>query len=177
MKSRVLASLLAFALALTATPVATTAQTSNTGQTVAQTTAQDWQGLRDLKPGKKVLIEFKGGNTLDGKLVSIAGSTLALSGGGSTYNVEQRDIQRVYRLKGKWSRKTASRIGLAIGFVAGGILGGRAMDRLERNPNRIHSDADEIPLITGLGIGTFAGGGLGWLLGGKRKSKLLYEAK
>jgi hypothetical protein len=51
------------------------------------------------------------------------------------------------------------------------------MDRLERNPNRIPSDADEIPFITGLGIGTFAGVGLGWLLGGRRKSRLLYEAK
>jgi|ERR1044071_1464613 small nuclear ribonucleoprotein (snRNP)-like protein len=176
MKSRVLASLLALALVLATSPVVP-AQTINSAQTAVSATPQDWQGLRDLKPGKKVLVEFKGGNTLDGKLVSITGSTLTVSGDGNVYSVEQRDIQRVYRLKGRWSRKTTSRIGLAIGLVGGAIIGGRAMDRLERNPNRIPSDADEIPFIAGLGIGTFAGAGLGWLLGGRRKSKLLYEAK
>jgi hypothetical protein len=176
MKSKVLASLLALALTLIAAPPAP-AQTSNSAQTPPNITTQDWQGLSDLEPGKKVLVQFKSGDTLEGKLVSLSGGTLALSGGGSTYSVEQRDIQRVYRLEGRWSRKTTSRIGLAIGFVAGSIIGGRAMDRLERNPNRIPSDADEIPLITGMGIGTFAGAGLGWLVGGKRKGELLYEAK
>lgn len=175
MKSRVLASLLALSLTLAASPVVP-AQTNNVAQTTANQTLQDWQGLRDLAHGKKILVEFKSGNTLDGKLVGISGSTLTLSGDGNTYSVEQRDIQRVYRLKGI-SRKITMRIGLAIGLVGGAIIGGRAMDRLERNPNRIPSDADEIPFIAGLGIGTFAGAGLGWLLGGKRKSKLLYEAK
>ena len=175
MKSRVLASLLAFTLVLTSSPLAP-AQTIASGQ-ATNSTVQDWQGLRDIKQGKKVLVQFKSGGTIDGKVVSLVGSTLTLSGGGNTYTLEQRDIQRVFQMKGGWSRKTTLRIGAIVGLVGGTIIGGRAMTRLERNPNRIPSDADEIPMIAGIGIGTFVGAGVGWLLGGKRKGKLLYEAK
>lgn len=176
MKSRLLALLLASTLAQTISPV-TLAQTNNAAQSAANTTAQDWQGMRDLKSGKKIRVEFKSGSTIDGKVLSIVGTTLTMSEGKSYYVLEQRDIQRIYSLKGGWSRNKALRVGSIIGLVVGSFVGGRAMDRLERNPNRIPSDADEIPLIAGMGIGTFVGAGLGYLLGGKRRGKILYEAK
>lgn len=169
MKSRVPASLLALILMLTAAPVIP-AQTNNSGQTPPNTTVQDWQGLRDLKSGKKILVEFKSGNTLDGKLVSIAGSTLTLSGGGNVYSLEQRDIQRVYRLKGRWSRAKAARIGAVIlGGV--GLLIGTDKDVRSSSPE------PGAAAYAGLFGGALAGAGLGAMLGGKRKSKLLYEAK
>jgi hypothetical protein len=174
MKSRVLAWLLTLALVLSVSPV-TPAQTGNSLQTV-NATVQDWQELSDLEPGKKVLVELKNGNELEGKFVGITGSHLNLDGDGYVYNVEQREIQRVYRLKGKWSRRTTASIGALVGLVGGSIIGGRKMTKLERDPNRIPSEADEIPLITGVSLGILGGAGLGALFGGKRKGKLLYKA-
>lgn len=51
------------------------------------------------------------------------------------------------------------------------------MDRLERQMGRVPSDADEIPTARGFVLGIAIGGGLGALVGGKRKGKLLYETK
>ena len=175
MKSRLPALLLALTLALNASPLVPAQTTKTSGQAAANT--QDWQGLRDLERGKKVLIEFKDGSTVHGNFQSAIGSRLTLFDDGGVYSADQREIQRVYRLKGGWSRRVTARIGAGIGFVAGSIIGGRRMSRLERDPNHTPSDADEIPLIAGMSLGTIAGAGVGALLGGKRKGKLLYEAK
>jgi hypothetical protein len=176
MKSRILALPLALILALGASPLAL-AQTASAQQPATSTGVQDWQRLRDLKHGKKILIEFKDGNTIEGKFDGVIGSTLSLSADGTVYSLAQRDIQSAYRLKGRWSRKITASIGVCAGLVVGTIIGGKRMTKLERDPNRIPSDADEIPMITGMSLGALAGGGLGALLGGKRKGELLYEAK
>lgn len=177
MKSRVLALLLNFTLILTASPF-TFAQTNNSAPTQTNVAAvQDWQKLRDIKPGKKVLVEFKSGNTIDGKVSSLAGSTLTLSSGKNTYMLEQRDIQRVYRLKGRWSRNKAARIGAIIGTLVGTIVGGEIGLRAEGRVGHVPSDEDTGPAFGGFFIGMLAGAGLGALVGGKRKGELLYEAK
>jgi len=176
MKSRVLALLLSFTLVLTASPF-TFAQTNNSAPTQSSVAVQDWQKLRDIKPGKKVLVEFKSGSTIDGKVSSLAGSTLTLSNGKNTYTLEQRDIQRVYRLKGRWSRSKAARIGAVIGTLVGTIVGGEIGLRAEGRVGHIPSDEDTAPAFGGFFIGMLAGAGLGALVGGKRKGELLYEAK
>ena len=175
MKSRVPASLLALTLLLTATPVAL-AQTNNSGPPAINQNAQDWQGLRDLKPGKKVLVETRLG-TVEGKFVSAIGTRLTLSDEGETLSFEQRDIQRVYRLKGRWSRSFTARIGAGIGMVIGTFIGTGRMIRAEGEVGHTPSDDDTAPVVAGFAIGTLAGAGLGALLGGKRKGKLLYEAR
>src|SRR5687768_9086597 len=105
MKKKVLAPLLSLVLVLTTFPIAV-AQTGASIQSRANG-SQDWQGLRDLKPGKKVLVEFKTGigDPVERKFVSAIGSTLTVSDAGYEFKLEQRDIQTVYLLKGRWSRK------------------------------------------------------------------------
>jgi hypothetical protein len=178
MKSKVLALLLALILMAAATP-ADLAQTNNSGQQTTSPSAQDWQGLRDLKPGEKILVEFKSsiGDPVEGKFISASGSKLTLSDDGYQLSLEQRDIQSVYQLKGRWSRSKTAKIGAGIGMVIGTIIGvGREL-RLEEEVGHVPSQADTTPTFAGLFIGTFVGAGLGALVGGKRKGKLLYEAK
>jgi hypothetical protein len=176
MKSRVMALLLASILALTASPVALS-QTNNSGQSATNLNAQDWQDLSSLKPGKKILVELKSGNTVDGKLISLTGSKLILADSSDSYSLDQRDILRVYRFKGRWSRGRTAGIGAGIGMVVGTFIGAGRMDRLERDTSRTPSDADEIPLAAGFVIGTAVGAGVGALFGGKGKGELLYAAK
>jgi hypothetical protein len=176
MSNRVLAAVLALSL-LQAAPCVT-AQTQNPAQPTINTETQDWQKLRDLKPDKKILIELKGGSTVKGKLKGLAPGKLTLSDDGNIYVLKQRDIQRVYRLKGGWSRARLMRIGAVVGFLVGGEIGFRREFRLEQMPNRIPSDKDEIPTLVGLSLGSLAGIGLGALFGrGTRRGQLLYEAK
>jgi hypothetical protein len=176
MKNGVPSLLLAVVLLLTTLSIAP-AQTNNSGQSATGINSQDWQGLRGLKPGKKILVQLKSGGTIEGKHVSLVSTTLSLSSDGDIYNLEQREIRRVYGLKGRWSRSKAARIGAVIGLVVGAIAGDLGVARRESNPNRIPSDADEIPLVAGITLGPLAGAGVGALLGGKRRGKLLYEAK
>jgi hypothetical protein len=177
MKTKLLAPLLASILALTQTPF-TTAQANDPTTTKTDAIAQDWQGLRDLKPGKKILIEFKPGVSypVEGKFASVEGDRLYLSGEYPT-SFEQRDIQRVYRLKGRWSRGKAARIGAGIGLVVGTFIGAGVGIRAEGQPGHIPSEADTAPAFAGFFIGGLVGAGLGALGGGKRKGELLYEAK
>jgi hypothetical protein len=177
MRTHVIAPLLTLTLLLTIPPAAL-AQTNNSGQTATNANAQDWQGLSTLKTGKKVLVEFKTGGTVDGKFVSVVGSILTLSSDGNTYTLEQRDIHRVYSLKGRWSRSKAARVGAGIGMLVGTFVGVGRMVRAESEPGFTPSGhADTAPAFAGFGIGTLAGAGAGALLGGKRKGKLLYEAR
>jgi hypothetical protein len=90
---------------------------------------------------------------------------------------KQRDIQRVFSLKGKWSRSEMAKIGAGIGLVGGFLIGMKVIVDRESRGRVAGPDADLSPAIAGLFIGSVAGAGLGALAGGKRKSKLLYEAK
>ena len=169
MKSRIPASLLSIILLLAASPLAP-AQTDNLAQSATNTNAQDWQKLPDLKPDKKILVEFKGrGGTVKGKIVSLIGSKLTLSDDGDIYVLEQHDIQRVYRLKGRWSRHTTARIGAGIGMIVGLLIG---TEKVVNSP-----DPENPAAVHGFALGTLAGAGLGALVGGRRRGELLYDAK
>lgn len=174
MKNRALAQVFVLVLALTVSPFAL-AQGSYNGQST--TTNFDWQGLNNLKAGKKVLVELKSGGAITGKFVSAIGGRLTLSDDGDNFDIEQRDIDRIYRSKGGWSRRRTMIIGSIVGLFVGEGIGMKKVFELERDKNRIPSDADEIPAIAGAAIGMAAGAGVGALLGGKRKGKLLYEAR
>jgi len=179
MKSKTLAAtLLALILTLTASPLAAT-QTTALAQTTASAGGRDWQGLSTLKPGKKILVEFKSGvgDPVEGRFVSAVGSRLTLKRDGIPVGLEQRDIQSVYRLKGRWSRGTLAKVGAGIGMVVGTFVGVAIEVRNEERPGHVPSADDDGPAIAGAFLGTLAGAGAGALLGGKRKGQLLYEAK
>ena len=148
-------------------------------QTTNPDPSPNWQGLQNLKRGKKIFIEYKRnvGGSLECKFVRVAGSVLTVSNGKSQATIDQRDIQSVYRLNGRWSRSTMVKIGAGIGMIVGTLVGaGRGLS-LEREPGHIGSEQDEVPAIAGFVICAAAGAGLGALVGGKRKGKLLYDAK
>ncbi len=178
MRSKLLAPLLACFLILTTTPSGK-AQTTNPKQATAQTIVSDWQGLQDLKRGKHILIEYKSnvGMTLECKFVSVSGSKLTVSCDDSQATIQQADIQRVYRLNGRWSRSTMAIIGAGVGMVAGTFVGASRGLKLEQEVVHVNSEKDEVPAVAGFVIGTAAGAGVGALVGGKRRGRLLYEAK
>jgi hypothetical protein len=178
MTSKSLATFLACILILT-TATISECQTKNPDQLTKQTNSSDWQGLQNLKRGKKIFIEYKSnvGGSLECKFVRVVGSLLTVSDGNSQATIDQRDIQRIYRLKGRWSRSTMVKIGAGIGMIVGTFVGaGRGLS-LEQERGHIGSEQDEVPAIAGFVIGAAAGAGLGALVGGKRKGKLLYDAK
>lgn len=170
MKSKLPAALLASVLALAASPAAP-------AQTRAPSNAQDWQGLRGLKPGKRILVELRSGAAVEGEFDGVTGDTLNLSADGNTYDLVQSDIRRVYRLKGRWSRGKAARVGAGIGMVVGTVIGVRAMVRAEQDPAHVPSADDTGPPAAGMILGTLAGAGAGALLGGRRRGELLYDGK
>lgn len=176
MKSRVLTLLLVLAL-LPAAPSVAPAQTNNYAQSAATTNAQDWQDLKDLKPGKQILVEFMPniGDPVEVRFVSAIGTKLTVTSHGYDRSIEQRDIQSVYHLKGRWSRRTTGRIGMVVGALAGGVLDNSVINPIDRPV--VPGKDDGTPSFGGLIIGGLAGAGVGRLLGGKRKGKLLYEAK
>ena len=177
MRSKLLAPPLACFLMLTTTSSGK-AQTTNPKQ-AAQTIVSDWQGLQNLKRGRQILIEYKSnaGVTLECKFVSVSGSKLTVSCDDSQATIEQSDIQRVYRLNGRWSRGTMAIIGAGVGMVAGTFVGASRGLKLEQEVGHVNSEKDEVPAVAGFVIGTAAGAGVGALVGGKRRGRLLYEAK
>jgi len=178
MKRKVLSSLLALSLLWSVSPAAH-AQIGNPTPPSPATNAQDWQQLSTLKPGTEILIEFKGGlrDPFKAKFSSAYDDELLVRQDGSPIIFKQRDIQRVYSLKGKWSRSTAAKIGGGVGMIVGTLIGAKISNDLSARPGHIASDADSAPAFAGFFIGSAAGAGVGALLGGKRKGKLLYEAK
>src|ERR1043166_2964784 len=109
MTSKSLESFLVFVVILTAPPIRRS-QTTNPDQ------SSNWQGLQNLKRGKKIFIEYKSnvGGSLECKFVRVAGSVLTVSDGKSQATIDECDIQRVYRLNGRWSRSTMVKIGAGI---------------------------------------------------------------
>lgn len=163
------------ALVLLASPVVP-AQTNGSAESTTTANAEDWQDLKNLKPGKKIMVEFKPNVSapVEGKFISAIGSRLTLTSDGRSRSFEQRDIQSVYRLKGRWSRATKRRIGMAIGAVLGLVIDNAFINPIDRP---VTATDDGTPSVGGLVVGGLAGAGIGHLLGSNRKGKLLYEAK
>ena len=158
MKNTMLAPLLIFMLFMV--PVVASAQSATNADT------KDWQGLDQLKSGKRILVETKLGGVIEGKLVSATGSKLTVFAEGAIHTLERSDIQRIYRLKKRWSRKTTAFIGAAVGlFVSIPIA------------TKIDSNNSESVAFPAAVYSIAGGAGLGYLLGGNRVGKLLFEAK
>jgi hypothetical protein len=179
MTKKVLTLLLILAFALTNRPVIRGQTNANRSQPVAQ----DWQGMRDVKPGRILLVETKQGRIVEAKFVDVAGSKLSLSQGFDILILEQSDLQRVSLQKTGSSRRKKAIIGAVLGGIAGLVVGakvGIGIDAREREKGPPFQDA----LTTGSATAIYSmlggaalGYGIGHQLGGKRKGKLLYESK
>jgi hypothetical protein len=172
MAKKFLASLLMLTVALAIPPVAL-------GQAGPLEPVQDWQRLPTIKPPKKILIETKDGEEIEGNFVGINGSKLTVAYGIAVRSLEQRDIQRVYVPKGSESRKKAV-IGAIIGGFAGMLIGGKIGSDIDAKDTPPLQDAP----TTGMAVaiystigGAAAGYGIGHAIGRKRIGKVLYESK
>jgi len=174
MTKKVLASLLLLGVTFMIRPFAQ-------GQTNSpESSVQDWQGLRNLKSGR-LRVETKQGKVIDANFVEITGTKLTLSYGFNFLSVEQRDLQRVYLQKTGSSRQKRAIIGAVIGGIVGLLIGGKigaGIDAREAGPpfEDALTPGGATALYPMLG-GAAVGYGIGHLLGGKGKGKLLYESK
>jgi len=156
MKTKILASLFAFAVML-ATSSPASAQTSN----------QDWRDVQAVKPRTNLIVETKTGATVKGKLSSVTSTILNLSSGGKPIAIEQNDIARIYRAKKSSLLKRAligAAIGAGVGFGIGGVYA-----LITKGSGLIASAG----LIYGLPTGAFIGAASG---GKNRKGNLIYES-
>jgi hypothetical protein len=173
MTKKLLASMLMLAFALALQPVAL-------GQANSEKSPQpapDWQGLRDLKPGKVIVVYTRQGKEIEGKFVDIKGSTLGVALGFNILDFEQSDIEAIYR-KPRFKRKGRF-IGAIVGVFVGGMIAGPFALKAEANhkgPSLEDSPAQAIEAL-----GAFGGGALGYAIGlrfdNKRKGKLLYKSR
>jgi hypothetical protein len=127
------------------------------------------------------LVETKQGRVIEAKFVDVNGSKLTLSYGFDILSLEQRDIQRVYLQKVGASRKKKAIIGAVFGGIVGLVIGakiGAGIDARENGPpfEDALTPGGATAIYSMLG-GAAVGYGIGHLLGGKRKGKLLYESK
>ena len=174
MTKKVLASILLLGVTFMIQPFAQ-------GQTNSpESSVQDWQGLRNLKSGR-LRVETKQGKVIDADFVGITGARLTLSYGFNFLSVEQPDLQRVYLQKTGSSRQKKAIVGAVIGGIVGLLIGGKigaGIDAREAGPpfQDALTPGGATTAYSTLG-GAAAGYGIGYLVGGKRKGKLLYESK
>ena len=174
MTKRVLASLLLLGVTFMIPPFAQ-------GQTDSpQSSVQDWQGLRNLKSGR-LRVETKQGKVIDANFVEVTGTKLTLSYGFNFLSVEQRDLQRVYFQKVGSSRKKRAIIGAVVGGIVGLVIGakvGAGIDARETRPpfEDALTPGGATAIYSMLG-GAALGYGIGHLVGGKGKGKLIYQSK
>lgn len=133
----------------------------------------DWQGLRDLKPGKAIIVYTRQGKEFAGKFADINGGILGLALGATVLDFEQSDIAEVRQ---KTSRKKGRIIGEIIGTLAGALVAAGIAVKTEQN-----GTVPQETLGFGAGmLGMVGGGSLGYAIGlqfdNKRKGKLLYKS-
>jgi hypothetical protein len=144
-------------------------------QSATNADIKDWQGLNNIKSGQTILVETKRGGMIAAKFVSVAGSKLTLVADGAIHDLEQSDIQRIYRLKKRWSRKTTAVIGAAVGLLVSIPIGAKIDS--DNSKKKSEPPFDESVALPAAVYGVAGGAGVGYLLGGNRKGKLLYEGK
>jgi hypothetical protein len=173
MAKKVLTALLVLTFAFASQPAALAQDKADS----SPQPVQDWQGLRDLKPGKVIVVYTKQGKQFEGKFVDIKGSTLGLALGFNILDFEHGDIEEIHR-KPRYKRKGRF-IGALVGVVAGAMIAGSIGLKMEANQKGPPFPDSPAPLI--IGVGAFGGGGLGYAIGlrfdNKRKGKLLYKSR
>lgn len=172
MTKKLFASLLMLAFVLTIQPAALSqANSEKSPQPV-----QDWQGLRNLEPGKVIVVYTRQGKQIEGKFVDIKGSTLGLALGFNILDFEQSDIEAIYR-KPRYKRKGRF-IGAVVGVFVGGMIAGPIALKAEAN---YKGPPENSPAPAIEGVGAFGGGAIGYAIGlrfdNKRKGKLLYKSR
>ncbi len=130
----------------------------------------DWAAVQAIVQGKKLAIETKNGERIEGKLSNTSDTGLELIRKNKIVSVNRADIRRVYRLSGGSRVKGAligAGVGAGVGVGAGfGILGATGGS---------DSAGDFMAGITLAVAGI--GAALGAIAGGASKRTLIYESR
>jgi small nuclear ribonucleoprotein (snRNP)-like protein len=146
--------------------------------TLAQETSaatNDWDGLKTVAAGSKLVIKLKNGKTVKGKLISVVDSALSISDNNKPTDLNQADIQSVRLVRGQSVMKSTL-IGAAIVGTAGVALGAAANNNDSGGWGPDFSTPAVAAALGVIGAGVGAAGGA--LIGKfRRKQILVYQAK
>jgi hypothetical protein len=137
----------------------------------------DWAGLKTVTHGSKLEVKLKSGKKVKGNLISASDTTLSLSDGAKSKDLNRDDVLSVHEVRGMTAKK-ATLIGAGVGLGAGAGLGAAIGGRSCGGP--LAGCSDERPFVTaflavlGIGFGAVTGFAIG-KAGHKRI--LIYQAK
>jgi hypothetical protein len=138
--------------------------------TAAVSTAQDTQGLQQLRPGDRIGVVLRDGKSVRGRFEALDGTRLQFQKRDALLLADVKQV-RVQRKASRWrAAGWGALIGFGIGFAIAAPHAGFISDR------------NDPPLSTTVGIGTGFGmftGGIGAALGalaGGSKDELIYRS-
>ena len=172
MRKSFVALFLCWSLVLSATRVS--AQDANPIAHATRAESQDWEVVRQLFTGEKVVIEKKDGKKLTGVKAGATDAELYIERRGKTVDLKRDEVQRIWRVA-QPSRKKQwlfGGIGAGVGLVAGlGVATGLALKQCGG------SCTDEGVGMVAAVVGLPAGGAAaGVALAGGGKRTLIYAA-
>jgi hypothetical protein len=130
----------------------------------------DWATVQAIAKGKKLAIEMKNGDRIEGKLSDASDTGLELIRKNKTVSANRTEIRRIYRLSGG-SRLKAALIGAGVGAGVGAGAGAGFLSATGGSDSAGHYMIGITLAVAGIGaaIGAVAGGG--------SKRTLIYESK
>ena len=127
-----------------------------------------WANVKRVPVGDELVVTLKDGKNVKGRLSEVSDTTLVLTRGKQTNELEREKVLRVYRLAHK-SAATATLIGAGVGFAAGAGIGAAV---------GVKQDVTftiTVPVFGG--IGAAAGALAGYAIGSRQPRVLIYDAK
>ena len=134
----------------------------------------DWLLLQRLTHGAKLHVDLKRGGGVSGRFVSSTDTTLTLSVGSGTRDLNQIDVKAVFVQLGKSVGKTTLK-GAAIGAGTGAIVGATLGDDCDHLVGPCFNRG--ALAVIGAAVFAITGAIIGFVIGaGKRHRQLIYEA-
>jgi hypothetical protein len=140
----------------------------------------DWAGLKTVTPGSKLEVKLKSGKKVKGNLISASDTTLSLSDGAKSKDLNKNDVLSVQEVRGMTAKKATligAGVGLGAGAGLGAALGGR---RCDPPGTPLGGCSNERPFVTAFGavLGIVFGAVTGFAIGKSgHKRILIYQAK
>lgn len=135
--------------------------------------ADQWALVKSVPVGEKLTVKLWSGKTVEGRVLSVSDTTLHLSRKNRITDLNQGDIQKVYRIfPDSEAPKALGAVGALVGLV-GGILSTVAIG-MKEGTNR---GGAKVGLVILTPAAIFGGGLAGRVIGKRLARELIYEAK
>ena len=142
-------------------------------QATVNPSADQWALVKSVPVGEKLTVKLWSGKTVEGRVLSVSDTTLQLSRKNRITDLNQGDIQKVYRIfPDSETPKALGAVGALVGLV-GGVVSTVAIGMRE-GTNRGGARVG-LAILTPAAI--FGGGLAGRAIGKSLARELIYEAK